>query len=61
MGTFTAVADLGTGMGAMIMGTVLQWSSYRWMFLGLALAGVLNILYFLFFVREKGGDRHADL
>lgn len=61
MGTFTAVADLGTGMGAMIMGTVLQWSSYRWMFLCLALAGVLNILYFLFFVREKGGVRHADL
>lgn len=61
MGTFTAVADLGTGMGAMIMGAILQGSSYRVMFLCLAMAGVINFLYFHFFLREKGGDRDAHL
>lgn len=61
MGTFTAVADLGTGMGAMIMGAILQASSYRVMFLCLVWAGVLNFLYFHLFVRKKGGDRHAHL
>jgi predicted MFS family arabinose efflux permease len=61
MGTFTAITELGTGMGSVIMGVVLQISSYRTMFLCLALTGLLNFLFFFFFVRRKGGMSHADL
>jgi len=61
MGTFTAMADLGTGLGSVIMGIILQLTSYPIMFLCLALTGVFNLLYFYFFVRKKGGDRHAHL
>ena len=46
MGTFTALADLGTGIGPMIMGLILQWTSYPIMFLCLALTGVINFLFF---------------
>jgi predicted MFS family arabinose efflux permease len=61
MGTFTAITELGTGMGSVIMGVILQISSYRTMFLCLALTGVLNFVFFFFFVRGKGGTNHADL
>jgi MFS family permease len=61
IGTFTAIADLGAGMGSVIMGIVLQISNYPVMFLCLALTGIFNLLYFYFFVRKKGGDRHAHL
>jgi predicted MFS family arabinose efflux permease len=61
MGTFTAVADLGSGMGSVIMGIILHWTSYPVMFLSLALVGVINLLYFNFGVRKKGGDQHAHL
>jgi predicted MFS family arabinose efflux permease len=61
MGTFTAITELGTGMGSVIMGVILQVSSYRTMFLCLALTGVLNFVFFFFFVRGKGGTNHADL
>ena len=54
MGTFTALADLGTGLGSVIMGVVLQLTNYSFMFLGLALIGVINLFYYYFFVREKG-------
>ncbi len=53
MGTFTAVADLGSGLGSVIMGIILQLTSYPTMFLCLALTGVFNLLYFYFFVRKK--------
>lgn len=61
MGTFTAIADLGSGMGSVIMGIVLQLTSYLTMFLCLALTGVLNLFYFYFFVRKRGGNQHANL
>jgi predicted MFS family arabinose efflux permease len=61
MGTFTAVADLGSGMGSVIMGIVLQWTSYPIMFLCLILIGVLNLLYFHFFIRKKRGRPYANL
>ena len=61
MGTFTAIADLGSGMGAMIMGIILQLTGYRVMFLCLILTGVINFLYFYFFVRKKGGIPNAHL
>ena len=55
MGTYTAIADLGTGLGPAMMGLVLNWTNYRVMFLSLALVGVINFLYFQFFVRKQGG------
>ncbi len=54
MGTFTAIGDLGTGLGPVAMGIVLRLTSYPIMFLCLALTGVMNLSYFYFFVRKKG-------
>lgn len=59
--TFTAIADLGVGMGSVIMGIILQLSNYPIMFLCLSLIGSFNFLYFYFFVRKKGGDGYAHL
>ncbi len=61
LGTFTAMADLGSGLGSVIMGVILQLTSYLTMFLCLALAGIFNLLYFYFFVRKRGGSQHAHL
>ncbi len=54
MGTFTAFTDLGMSLGPVIMGFVIQWTSYQVMFLCLALIGVINFNYFYFFVRKRG-------
>jgi len=62
MGTFTALTDLGAGMGSVIMGIILELTSYPVMFLCLSLTGVINLLYFHFFIsRKKGGVQHANL
>ena len=61
MGTFTAVADFGTAIGPVIMGIILQWTSYPIMFLSLALTGVINLIYFSQAVRRKGDRRDAHL
>jgi MFS family permease len=61
MGTFTAVADLGLGLGPVIMGIILQLSNYSTMFFCLALTGVFNLLYFYFYIKRKGGVRYAHL
>jgi MFS family permease len=61
MGTFTALTDLGAGMGSVIMGIILQLTNYPIMFLCLALTGVINLLYFYFTIRKKGEERHANL
>lgn len=53
MGTFTALIDLGAGMGAVIMGIILQLTNYTVMFLCLGLTGIINFLYFYFAVRKK--------
>jgi MFS family permease len=53
MGTFTALVDLGAGMGAVIMGIILELTNYTVMFLCLALTGLINFLYFYFAVRKK--------
>jgi len=55
MGTFTAASDLGVGLGAVIMGIILRFTSYPTMFLCLALTGIINLNYFYFFVRKKKG------
>jgi MFS family permease len=56
MGTFTALADLGAGIGPMIMGLILEWTNYPMMFIFLALIGAVNFLYFCYTIREKGED-----
>jgi MFS family permease len=61
MGTFTAVADLGSGMGSVIMGIILQLTNYPIMFFCLALTGIINLLYFYFLVKGKGGKQYANL
>jgi predicted MFS family arabinose efflux permease len=53
MGIFTAADDLGMGLGPVIMGIVLRFTSYPIMFLCLALTGSVNLSYFYFFVRKK--------
>jgi MFS family permease len=55
MGTFTGVSDLGMSLGPVIMGIIIHLTSYSTMFLCLALAGMINLNYFYFFVRKKGG------
>jgi hypothetical protein len=55
MGTFTALADLGAGIGPMIMGIILQWTSYPIMFFSLTLIGIINFLYFYYAIGEKEG------
>jgi MFS family permease len=59
MGTFTALTDLGAGMGSVIMGIILQLTNYPIMFLCLALTGVINLLYFYFAVRKKPQNLHS--
>jgi MFS family permease len=53
MGTFNAITDLGMSLGAVIMGIVIQWTSYPIMFLCLAFTGIINLNYFYFSVRKK--------
>ena len=53
LGTFTALSDLGVGLGAVIMGIVLRLTNFQIMFLLLAFIGVLNFIYFYFFVMKK--------
>jgi MFS family permease len=55
MGTFTAISDLGLTLGPMTMGIILHTISYPIMFLCLAFVGIINLNYFYFFVRKKGG------
>jgi len=53
MGTFTALADLGSGLGPMLMGLVLEKFSYPVMFGCLILTGVLNLFYFYWAIAKK--------
>lgn len=59
MGTFTALADLGMGLGPMIMGSILQITSYPVMFSCLILTAVINFLFFYFVVGKKQGLRSS--
>ena len=54
MGMFTALQDLGIGLGPVIMGIIVRWTSYPVMFLCLALTGAINLNYFYFCVKKKG-------
>jgi MFS family permease len=53
MGTFTALADLGAGIGPMVIGVILEWTNYPIMFFSLTLIGVINFLYFRYTIRRK--------
>lgn len=46
MGTFTGLHDLGVAIGPVAMGIVIHFTSYRVMFLILALLGFINLIYF---------------
>ena len=61
IGTYLALSDLGTSIGSVIMGIVLEWSNYQIMFLSLAFTGFLNLCFFYFMFRKKGVDHHAHL
>jgi MFS family permease len=54
MGTFHAIGDLGISLGPVIMGIVIDSTSYPIMFLCLAFMGIVDLNYFYFFVRKKG-------
>jgi MFS family permease len=55
LGTFRAIMDLGLALGPMVMGFILPFTGYRTMFLCLALIGFINLCYFQFYVRKRGG------
>jgi MFS family permease len=59
IGTFAALSDLGTGLGPVIMGIVIGLTDYSVMFLCSALVGIINLLFFLFFVRRRGPAHDA--
>jgi len=59
MGTFTALTDLGGGLGPVIMGFVLYHTNYTIMFLCLALSALINFVYFCFFVRRGEGQSYS--
>jgi MFS family permease len=54
--TFYAISDVGTFLGPLIMGTVIQYTGYRVMFLCLAMTGLFNLLYFCSLLRTKDGE-----
>ncbi len=55
MAMFSAAGDFGVGMGPVIMGIILQNTSYPVMFMCVAFTGMVNIFYFQFFVKRKKG------
>ena len=59
--TFTAFTDLGTGTGSVLMGVVVEWTSYPTMFFCLACMSLMNLFYFNFFVKKKGVEQYAHL
>jgi len=53
IGMYMLLSDLGLGLGPVIMGIIIRLSSYPIMFLCLAFTGVINLIYFYFFVRKR--------
>jgi len=60
MATFTALGDLGAGLGPMIMGIILQTTSYPIMFVCLIITGITNFLYFYWAIGKKGRNIQGD-
>ncbi len=61
LGTFTALSDLGVGLGAVIMGVVLRLTNFQIMFLCLTLTGIINFVYFYFGIMKKQKGRKPHL
>lgn len=55
MATFTALGDLGAGLGPMIMGIILQKTSYPVMFTCLIFTGIANFLFYYYAIAKKAG------
>lgn len=53
VGTYQALQDLGMTLGPMVMGLIIPFTGYRLMFLCLAAIGILDLIYFVFFVRKR--------
>jgi MFS family permease len=53
VGMYTLLSDLGLGLGPAVMGIVIRLTNYEFMFLCLAFTGLINFVYFHFFVRSK--------
>jgi MFS family permease len=56
-----AFADLGAGLGPVITGFVLEATSYRIMFLGLALTAFISCVYFYFAALQRRVKSYANL
>jgi MFS family permease len=52
IGMYMLLSDLGLGLGPVITGFIIGLTSYPTMFLCLAFTGLINLIYFHFFVRE---------
>jgi predicted MFS family arabinose efflux permease len=61
IGTYSALSDLGIGMGSVIMGIVLELTNYPVMFLCMVLTGFINLSYFCFIVQKRREKSHAHL
>jgi predicted MFS family arabinose efflux permease len=61
IGIYSALSDLGIGMGSVIMGVVLELTNYPAMFLCLILTGLINLSYFRFIVEKRREKSHAHL
>jgi MFS family permease len=59
--TYMAFADLGAGLGSVIMGFVLEATNYRIMFLSLALTAFICCAYFYFAVSKRRVKAYANL
>jgi MFS family permease len=53
IGTFRALSDLGLALGPVLTGIIIPITGYKGMFLCLALISLINLGYFLFYVRKK--------
>lgn len=54
VGTYQAFQDLGMTLGPMVMGIIIPFTGYRTMFLYLAMICLIDVMYFLLYVRKKG-------
>jgi MFS family permease len=61
MATYLALADFGAGIGSVMMGVILQLTSYRTMFLSLALTSFLSLGYSWFVLRKRSVVKNANL
>jgi predicted MFS family arabinose efflux permease len=54
IGTYQAFMDIGLALGPVTMGVIVQLTSYRFMFLCAAFGCLVNLGYFLFYLKKRG-------